>query len=63
MGKNTKTPRSFRFSEAELKLLDRLSDRFSGDKTKTIVAGLRALAGQNEISRETLLAEIERRLR
>lgn len=63
MGKNLKTPVSVRLSDDELALLARAAKRFGGNKTKALVEGLKAVCGQNEISRETLLAEIERRLK
>ena len=63
MGKSTKTPVSFRFTDAELALLDRAAQRFDGNKTKAVVEGLRAATGKNEISKELLIAEITRRLR
>lgn len=49
--------------ESELALLERAAKRFKGNKTKAIVEGLKLVCGQNEISREALLAEIERRLK
>lgn len=63
MGKSTKTPVGFRFTEAELTLLDRAAKRFDGNKTKAVIEGLKAVCGQNEISKETLIAEITRRLK
>lgn len=62
MGKHLKTPVSLRLSDDEIKLLDKLAKRFK-TKQAAIVAGLRALDGQNEITRSELLAEIERRLK
>ena len=47
----------------ELALLERAAKRFKGNKTKAIVEGLRLVCGQNEISKETLIAEITRRLK
>lgn len=64
MGKNLKTPVSVRLSADELKILQQVADeRFGGNKTKAVVEGLKRLTGKNGISRETLLAEIERRLK
>lgn len=63
MGKSTKIPVSFRFTEAEIALLDRAAKRFDGNKTKAVVEGFKALLGQNEITKETLIAEITRRLK
>lgn len=62
MGKHLKTPVSFRFSDEELKLLDEAAKRFP-TKQATVVAGLRALLGADEMSRTDLLREIERRLK
>lgn len=63
MGKSTKTPVGLRMDEDELALLERAAKRFKGNKTKAIVEGLKLVVGQNEISKATLLAEIERRLK
>lgn len=63
MGKSTKTPVGFRFSEAELTLLEKAAKRFGDNKTKAVVEGLKMVLGQNEISKETLIAEITRRLK
>jgi hypothetical protein len=63
MAKNLKTPVSFRMTDAELALLDRAAKRFDGNKTKALVEGLKLAAGQNEMSKTALLAEIERRLK
>jgi hypothetical protein len=59
-----KTQKQVRMSEADLALLAK-ARRVGGFKTdaETIVEGLRRLAGQSELSREALLAEIERRLK
>lgn len=63
MGKSTKTPVGLRMDEDELALLERAAKRFKGNKTKAIVEGLRLVCGQNEISKEMLIAEITRRLK
>jgi hypothetical protein len=63
MGKSTKTPVGLRMDEDELALLERAAKRFKGNKTKAIVEGLKLVAGQNEMSKAALLAEIERRLK
>lgn len=63
MGKSTKTPVSIRMTDDELALLERAAKRFKGNKTKALVEGLKHVVGQNEMSREALLAEIERRLK
>jgi len=63
MGKSTKTPVGLRMDEEELALLERAAKRFKCNKTKAIVEGLRLVCGQNEISKETLIAEITRRLK
>lgn len=63
MGKSTKTPVGLRMDEDELALLERAAKRFKGNKTRAIVEGLRLVVGQNEISKEMLIAEITRRLK
>ena len=63
MGKSTKTPVGLRMDDDELALLERAAKRFKGNKTKAIVEGLRLVCGQNEISKETLIAELQRRLK
>ena len=63
MGKSTKTPVGLRMDADELALLERAAKRFKGNKTKAIVEGLKLVVGQNEVSKATILAEIERRLR
>lgn len=63
MGKSTKTPVGFRFDDAELALLEKAAKRFGNNKTKAVIEGLKLVLGQNEISKETLLAEITRRLK
>lgn len=63
MGKSTKTSISVRLSTAELELLDRVAARHGGNKTKAIVESLRLTESKRELSKEALLAEIERRLR
>jgi len=62
MGKNLKTAVGLRLSDSEMRLLDKLAKRHGG-KGAALVAGLKALDGQNEISREELIAEITRRLK
>lgn len=62
MGKNLKTPVGLRLDAAEIKLLEKHAKRFGG-KGAALVAGLKALDGQNEISKEELIAEITRRLK
>lgn len=63
MGKSTKTPVSIRMADDELALLERAAKRFGGNKTKAMVEGLKLVLGQNEISKEQLIAEITRRLK
>lgn len=63
MGKSTKTPVGLRMDADELALLERAAKRFKGNKTKAIVEGLRLVCGQNEMSKDALLAEIARRLK
>lgn len=63
MAKASKTPVSVRLADDELELLERAAKRFKGNKTKAIVEGLKAVAGQNEISKATIIAEIERRMK
>ncbi len=60
-----KTPVAFRFTDAENGLLARMAERFDGNKTATVVAGLMALekdAGKR-LTKAQLMAEIERRLK
>lgn len=63
MAKAAKTPISVRLSTAEMELLDRVAARHGGNKTKAIVESLRLTESKRELSKEALLAEIERRLR
>lgn len=63
MAKSTKTPISVRLTAEELKWLDKAAARYGGNKTQAIVAGLKREGGQNEISKELLIAEIARRLK
>lgn len=63
MGKNVKTPISIRLSPGELELLDKAAKRYGGNKTMALVEGLKLANGLNEISKATIIAEIERRLR
>lgn len=63
MTKAAKTPISVRLSAAEMELLDRVAARHGGNKTKAIVESLRLTESKRELSKEALLAEIERRLR
>lgn len=63
MAKAAKTPISVRLSTAEMELLDRVAARHGGNKTKAIVESLRLTESKRELSKEALLAEIERRLK
>jgi hypothetical protein len=66
MGKSTKTPASFRYSEEEMALLDRAAEMFDGNKTKATVEGLKALLAptpKGKLTKAALMAEIDRRLR
>ncbi|MEO0606628.1 MAG: hypothetical protein AAFY82_00245 [Pseudomonadota bacterium] len=58
MAKNLKKSRTFRFTEEEMALMDRVK----GEKTyaQIIVEGLQALDRPNEISQETVLDWIRR---
>jgi NADH:ubiquinone oxidoreductase subunit E len=49
MGKHLKTPVSIRLSDDELALLEEMAGRY-GTKAAAILAGLRALQGQNAIT-------------
>jgi len=54
MGKHLKKPVSLRLDEEEHKLLERLGKKHGG-KSQAIVAGLRLLAGQNELTQSEVL--------
>lgn len=58
-----KKPISIRLTEDEMKLLERVAARHGGNKTKAIVDSLKRTESKKELSREALLAEIERRLK
>jgi uncharacterized protein (DUF1778 family) len=58
-----KTPISIRLSGDEMKLLDRVAARHGGNKTKAIIESLQLRESKREMSKEALLAEIERRLK
>ena len=62
MGKHLKKQIAVRLEEETHKRLTRLA-KVHGGKAATIEEALRRLDGQNELSREALLVEIERRLR
>ncbi len=53
---------SLRLSADEMKLLDRLAAKH-GDKTKAIVAGLKALDGSKEPTNAQLLAMLKARMK
>lgn len=55
--KRNDTPRSFRFSDDELALLDRMAGQHGGTK-KAVMAGLEALEGKGDVD----VAEALRRL-
>ena len=64
MGKSTKIPVSFRFTEDEQGLLERVAEeRFAGNRTKAVVEGLKLLDSQDEPSDEAFLAMLEKRLK
>lgn len=44
-------------------MLDRIAERYGGNKTKAIVESLRLREGKRELTNEQLLAEIKRRMR
>lgn len=62
MGKHLGTLKSFRFTEEELALLERLAREHGGQKA-AVMAGLRTLQGRAGVSDEELLALIAKRLR
>lgn len=59
MGKHLKTPVSLRLGAEELKLLNDLAAKHGG-KQGAIVAGLRALAGKNDLTQEQVIDWIKR---
>lgn len=63
MTRDAKKLFSLRMSEEEFALLERAAKRHKGNKTKAIVEGLRKECGANEISKATILAEIDRRMK
>ncbi len=64
MAKAPKTPVSVRLSTEELDLLERVAERsHGGNKTKAIVESLQLREAKRELTKEQLLAELERRLR
>lgn len=62
MGKHAGTLNSFRFSEEELALLNRLAAEHGGQKA-AVLAGRRALQGRVGVSDDELLGLIAKRLR
>lgn len=62
MAEHLKKQLAARLDDESHKRLARLAKRFGG-KAAAIEEALRVLDGKNEISREALLAEIERRLK
>lgn len=61
MAEHLKKQTAVRLDDDSTKRLARLAKRYGG-KAATIEEALRRLDGQNEISKETLIAEIRRRL-
>lgn len=59
MGKHTKQPVSLRLSDEEMVLLDAMAKRHGG-KSAAIIAGLKLLDGQNDISVEDAIARLAR---
>ena len=59
---NTKMA-SVRLDAEELALLDKAAAKFDGNKTKAVVAGLRAVLDGKELSKAQLLMILQRRLR
>jgi hypothetical protein len=55
------TPRSFRFQPDEIVLLERLAEKHGGAKA-AVIAGLRALEAQRELSNTALLRILKERL-
>lgn len=62
MAKNLKKPVSLRMSDDELDLLERVAEKYGG-KSAAIIAGLRTLDEQHDMSVDDLLALLRRRLR
>ena len=62
MGEHLKKQLAVRLSDDSHELLAKLAKRHGG-KAAAIEEALRRLDGANELSREALLAEIERRLK
>lgn len=62
MAEHLKKQLAVRLDDESHKRLARLAKRFGG-KAAAIEEALRVLDGKNELSREALLAEIERRLK
>lgn len=63
MAKAPKTPVSVRLSTEELELLERVAERHGGNKTKAIVESLQLREAKREMTKEQLIAEIQRRLK
>ncbi len=63
MAKAPKTPVSVRLSTEELELLDRVAARHGGNKTKAVVESLRLTEAKRELTKEQLIAELQRRLK
>lgn len=62
MAEHLKKQLAVRLDDESHKRLAKLAKRFGG-KAAAVEEALRRLDGQNEISKETLLAELERRLK
>lgn len=63
MARTPKTAISIRLTDEEMKLLDRVAARYGGSKTKAIADSLALREAKRELTKEQLIAEIERRLR
>jgi hypothetical protein len=62
MAKHTGTQKNIRFSEEELALLDRMTERHESMKA-AIIAGLYALEARNEPSNSELIDMLKARLK
>jgi hypothetical protein len=59
MAKHTGTQKNIRFSDEELALLDRMTEKHETMKA-AILAGLRALEGHNDLTQDQVLDWIKR---
>lgn len=62
MGKSTKTPVSFRATDAQLAAIKRLSETYGGPQA-VFDAALAALDSRSKLSKAELMAELDRRIK